>query len=72
MILKLKQQLIFHPDFTENYGIDVRYTKKTEILRFSGWFDGHVGIEGGNINFVDFCKKLGITKSTLKKALNEI
>ena len=72
MIFESKQQLTFHPDFTDNYGIDVRYTKKTETLEFSGWFDGSVGIPGGQINFVDFCKKLGVKKSTLGKVLKEI
>uniref|UniRef100_A0A6M3LNY8 Uncharacterized protein n=2 Tax=viral metagenome TaxID=1070528 RepID=A0A6M3LNY8_9ZZZZ len=72
MIVESKQRLTFRPDYTDNHGIDIQYTKKTESLHFFGWYDGFVGIPGGDINFIEFCKKLGVKKSTLKKAINEI
>ena len=41
-------------------GIQIKYIKNRDILYISGFFDNCVGIEGTEINFKDFCDRLGI------------
>lgn len=70
MIHKAKQQITFSRYDTN--GITLRYIKTREELDFYGWYDHFVGIEGGSISFVEFCKLLGIEAKTLRKAIKEL
>jgi hypothetical protein len=70
MIHKEKQKITFSEH--ESSGITIAYTKSREELSCHGWFDHCAGIEGGRIDFVEFCRLLGVEKKTLKKALEEL
>lgn len=69
-IHKAKQRITFSEH--DSSGITVSYVKSRESLSIHGWFDHFVGIEGGSISFVEFCKALGVEKKTLMKALEEL
>ncbi len=45
-------------------GIQITYVKSSKTLRFFGWYDSSVGIEGGSMSLQDFCEQLGIDLST--------
>ena len=44
----------------QSAGIRIEYIQRRKILYIRGWFDHFVGIEGGEIALVEFCKQLGI------------
>ena len=44
----------------ESSGIKIEYIKSRDVLCIFGWYDHYVGIEGTEINFCEFCEKLGI------------
>ncbi len=52
-------------------GISVVYTKTSQQLRISGWFDSIVGIEGRTIELREFFDALGITEDTCRKAFTD-
>jgi len=53
----------------ERSGIQVEYIKRRKALYLFGWYDHCVGIEGGEIALLDFCKQLGINGKDLKELL---
>ena len=63
-----KPKTIYFPEDAKNDGIDIAYIKSKNQLRIGGWFDGCVGIGGGNISLKEFFEKLGITEKQCVKA----
>lgn len=51
-------------------GIMVSYTKSTNKIYISGWYDSFVGIEGKEWDLADFLNELGITKKIIDKTLD--
>lgn len=49
-------------------GIDVNYVKSRKMVYISGWYDGIVGIEGGEFTLQEFFNKLGITEKDCREA----
>ena len=54
---------------TTHDGISVRYVKSRRVLLIGGWFDGSVGIEGGEVPLSEFLKGLDITRLDCLAAL---
>jgi hypothetical protein len=57
---------IYLPKDATYSGVDVTYTKSTQIISIGGWYDGCVGISGGSMTLEDFFKELGITEKDCK------
>jgi len=56
-----------NPKFIEvgdRSGIKVEYVKSRNRIRIYGWYDTYVGIEGLEMDFDEFCIKLGIEVKT--------
>jgi hypothetical protein len=64
----MKPKKIYLPEDTVHSGIDVTFVKSSQSLRIGGWYDGMVGISGGEISLKDFFQKLGITEKCCQKA----
>lgn len=56
----------------ESSGLSVTWTPSASRLDFGGWFDTFVGIEGGSITLVEFCRALGVTPKQLRKAADAL
>lgn len=52
-------------------GLDITWTKTTQRLSFSGWYDSFVGIEGESMTLREFFERMGITKQHCDKAWKE-
>ena len=52
-----------------NSGIEVEFTKSTQMIYVCGWYDSCVGIEGTSLSLKDFLGGLGITDKMCIKAL---
>jgi len=46
----------------ERSGIKVEYVKSRNKIGIFGWYDTYVEIEGFEMDFDEFCEKLGIKK----------
>ena len=68
---KMKPKVIICPPDADRSGIQVRFTKASQSLNISGWYDTFVGIEPTTISLRDFLKQLGITEAQCRKALAE-
>jgi hypothetical protein len=55
----------------ERSGIKVEYLKSQNRISIFGWYDTYVGIEGFEMDFDEFCEKLGIKKNTLSESKNK-
>lgn len=49
-------------------GLDVTWTKSTQRLTFSGWYDSFIGIQGDSMTLREFFDLLDITEKDCKKA----
>lgn len=65
-----KPRKIYLPENAKHAGIDITYIKSANTLRIGGWYDGMVGISGGEISLADFFSKLGITEKDCKEAFS--
>ena len=65
-----KPRKIYLPEDARYSGIDITYIKSTNTLRIGGWYDGMVGISGGEMHLADFFSKLGITEKDCKQAFS--
>ena len=65
-----KPKKLYLPEDAKYAGIDIAYIKSTNTLRISGWYDGMVGISGGEITLADFFSKLGISEKSCKEAFS--
>lgn len=65
-----KPKKLFLPEDADRSGIDVAYIKSANWLRIGGWYDGCVGISGGEIHLATFFSKLGITEKDCKQAFS--
>ena len=65
-----KPKKLFLPEDADHSGIDISYTKSTNTLRIGGWYDGFVGISGGEMHLAEFFSKLGITEKDCKQAFS--
>ena len=65
-----KPKKLYLPEDARHSGIDITYIKSTNTLRIGGWYDGMVGISGGEISLADFFSKLGITEKDCKQAFS--
>lgn len=63
-----KSRKIFLPEDANHDGIDITHIKSTNTLRIGGWYDGCVGISGGELHLADFFSRLGITEKDCKQA----
>lgn len=63
---------VYFPSDAERSGIDITYTKSTQKLSISGWYDGCVGIEGEVIDLAAFFIAFKITEKDCAKAFREI
>lgn len=63
-----KSKKLFLPKDANHDGIDVTYIKSANTLRIGGWYDGCVGISGGEIHLADFFSQLGITEKDCRQA----
>lgn len=52
-------------------GVQVTYTPTANRLDFFGWYDTHVGIEGGSLTLGEFFQRLGIGEKDCRRALRE-
>lgn len=52
-------------------GVQVVYTKSRRALSVRGWYDGFVGIEGGEVSLATFLNRLGITAQDCARALTD-
>ncbi len=64
----MKSKKIYLPEDATRSGVDITYIKGSQELRIGGWYDGMVGISGGEISLKDFFQKLGITEQCCQKA----
>ncbi len=64
----MKPKKIYLPEDAVHSGIDVTFVKSSQSLRIGDWYDGMVGISGGEISLKDFFQKLGITEKCCQKA----
>ena len=67
-----KPKKIYLPEDARHSGIDITYIKSANSFRIGGWYDGMVGISGGEIHLADFFSKLGITEKDCKQAFSLI
>jgi hypothetical protein len=65
-----KPKKIFLPEDADHSGIDITYIKSTNTLAIGGWYDGFVGISGGEMHLADFFSKLGIPEKDCKQAFS--
>ena len=65
-----KPKKLFLPEDADHSGIDIAYTKSTNTLAIGGWYDGCVGISGGEMHLAKFFSKLGITEKDRKQAFS--
>lgn len=63
-----KPKKLYLPEDAMHDGIDITYTKSTNTLRIGGWYDGCVGISGGELHLADFFSKLGIAEKDCAQA----
>ena len=54
-----------------NSGIDVSFTRSTNIIHLGGWYDSFVGISPVSLKLKDFLKKIGVDKKSLIKIIKE-
>lgn len=69
-LIETRKKLL--PEDATHTGIDVAHIKSANTLRISGWYDGCVGISGGEITLADFFFKLGITEKDCRQAFSLI
>lgn len=55
----------------DSSGIDVTWTKSTQRIYISGWFDGFVGIQGESLTLKEFFDRLEITEKDVKKVFKK-
>lgn len=65
-----KPRKIYLPEDARYSGIDIAYIKSANTLRIGGWYDGMVGISGGEMHLADLFSKLGITEKDCKQAFS--
>lgn len=65
-----KPKKLYLPKDAKYAGIDIAYIKSTNSLRIGGWYDGMVGISGGEITLADFFSELGITEKDCRQAFS--
>jgi hypothetical protein len=63
-----KPKKIYLPEDANHSGIDVTYIKSSNTLTIGGWYDGCVGISGGEMHLATFFSKLGITEKDCRQA----
>ena len=56
---------------SSNSGIGITWTKTTQRIAISGWYDGCVGIGGESLSLREFFDALGITEKDCAKAWKE-
>jgi hypothetical protein len=52
-------------------GISIQYTRSTQSVFVSGWYDGFVGIGGECVDLKEFLTRIGITKKDVLKVFAE-
>jgi hypothetical protein len=64
---------IYLPEKNPNSsGICVTYTKSRRVLPFGGWYDGMVGIEGGEMTLAEFFRSLKTPRKDCERAFDQI
>lgn len=61
----------YFPKDATRAGIDITYTKRSNTLSVSGWYDSMVGIEPTTIGPKEFFDSLGITEADIKRAFKK-
>ena len=62
------KEVYFCPDYSDRQGISVSFTKSTQRLSISGWYDSTVGIEGAQMTLREFFDRVGINEKDCKWA----
>lgn len=62
---------IYLPEDAQYSGIDITWTKTSQCISISGWYDGCVGISGETMTLREFFDKLGITEKDCQKAFKK-
>lgn len=63
---------IYIPRDATSSGISVEWTKSSDKLYISGWYDGCVGIEGQEFSLAAFLLKLGIGEKEVSKSFKRL
>lgn len=53
---------------SDREGIDISYTKTTQLFRISGWYDSMVGMASDELTLREFLEAFGITEADVRKA----
>jgi hypothetical protein len=67
----LKMTKTYIPEDAERSGIDISYTKKTQMICIGGWYDSCAGLESQTFKLSEFFQKLGITEKDCIKAFKK-
>lgn len=67
-----KQVLLSPQDRYTSSGMAVDYVKSRRTLRFFGWYDTFVGIQGESFTLAEFFKQTGISERDCKAAFEQL
>lgn len=59
------------PKDARSSGMSVTFTKSTQKIYISGWYDTIVGIQGETMTLKELFDKLGITEKDCQKAFKQ-
>jgi hypothetical protein len=68
----MKRTLTLNPTPNAHEGVKVQFDRQAQTITLSGWFDGGVGIPPHTLPLWQFLTELGIGRTDLNSALEEI